>query len=74
MNIPASIKRIETFTDLMNKSPGATSMNIPASIKRIETDQSAHFRGQHTSMNIPASIKRIETSKRSTRLSLPWGV
>jgi len=38
MNIPASIKRIETNTEKPLKYNDDSGMNIPASIKRIETE------------------------------------
>jgi len=37
MNIPASIKRIETSRDWIYGTTQPACMNIPASIKRIET-------------------------------------
>jgi len=40
MNIPASIKRIETKTWSVMGQVSSPCMNIPASIKRIETDNS----------------------------------
>ncbi len=41
MNIPASIKRIETISVDFGLSALDTRMNIPASIKRIETSGGA---------------------------------
>jgi len=62
MNIPASIKRIETNHIEETAKFVHCGMNIPASIKRIET--LLQLRGRYMlllCMNIPASIKRIET-------------
>jgi len=52
MNIPASIKRIETSSKAVIRD-STPSMNIPASIKRIETRLFLEAHGCHLEYEYP---------------------